>query len=177
MSRKLFKRLAAVCVSLIAIAFAGCSMLGGGNATSTESTKQKTQMKAEDFVGTYTSHYENGTENGDLEFTLEIKEDKTYTLTGNEKDEEGSWKSHTVNGEVQLICLPEKRENQVKCEFTLTMLDDGTVMAKSELLLDSSFSLALGGASVDYASAFGRTYTQGGEYSSYYITTVIFKKK
>ena len=50
-------------------------------------------------------------------------------------------------------------------------------VSKSELLLDSSFYLSLGGASVDYASAFGRTYTQGGEYSSYYITTVIFKKK
>ena len=171
MSRKIFKRLAAVCISLMAIGFAGCSLLSGGNAV------QETQMKAEDFVGTYTSRYENGAENGDLEFTLEIKEDKTYTLTGNKKDEAGSWKSHTVNGEVQLICLPEKKEDQVKCEFTLTMLDDGTVMAKSELLLDSSFYLSLGGASVDYISAFGRTSIKGGEYDSYYITTVIFKKK
>ena len=160
-----FKRIAVVCVALIAVCFAGCSLFGGDNGKGAKSSG--------DFVGSYTSIYENGIENADTSFDLEIKKDKTFTLKGNGRDFSGVWKSKTVNGEVQVICFPIVEEKVTKCEFTLTMLNDGTVMAKSEVLEDPFNGISVG--KTYNFSAFGRSKIDDITY--YYITTVIFEKK
>lgn len=164
MIAKIFKRFSLMGIFLALICFAGC--LGG---------TQNAQKSATDFVGTYTSIYENGVEYASTSFDLEIKEDKTFTLKGNGGDFSGTWKSKTVNGDVQLICLPTVQDKATKCEFTLTLLDDGTVMAKTEVLEYDN----IGGLSfpswTSYFSVFGSSKID--DYTYYYITTVVFEKK
>lgn len=163
MIAKFFKRFSIAGIFLAMICFAGC--LPTGNAQNGKS--------ATDFVGTYTSIYENGIENADTSFDLEIKDDKTFTLKGSGKDVSGTWKSKTVNGDVQVICLPTVKEKNTKCEFTLTMLDDGTVMAKTEVLEYTNSSLNW--TYISQFSVFGSSKIDDNYY--YYITTVVFEKK
>lgn len=159
MIAKFFKRFSLVGIFLALICFAGCLPINS--------------KSAKDFVGTYTSIYENGMEDADTSFDLEIKEDKTFTLKGNGKDVSGTWKSKTVNGDVQIVCLPTVKEKNAKCEFTLTMLDDGTVMAESDVLEHTSSSMSY--TFIYNFSAFGTSKID--DISYYYITTVIFEKK
>ena len=163
MIAKLIKRFSLMGIFLALIYFAGCLPTGD---------TLEVQKSAADFVGSYTSIYENGIRNGNTSFDLEIKEDKTFTLQGNGKDVWGTWKSKTVNGDVQVICLPMEKEKSTQCEFTLTMLDDGTVMAKTEVL--EYTSIIFDKTYIFQFSVFGSSKIDDNSY--YYITTVVFEK-
>ena len=98
--------------------FSGCDILGG-----------KGNIDVNDYVGSYKSIFIDS-QKGDnsITFSLEIGEDKTFSLQGNGLEYTGSWKSYTQNGRAEILCYRITPYNP-KAYFSVCMLDDGTLMA------------------------------------------------
>ena len=93
----------------------------------------------QDYVGEYESVFVDSQNSYDsLTFVLEIKEDGTFKLKGNDDTINGTWKTYTEGDATQVLCIADdsyrfSREYPTAWNpyFTLCFLDDGTLMASS----------------------------------------------
>ena len=130
--KKVYLSIALLLTLLFACFVGGCTQL---------TNNSKTESKASDYVGTYTSYFVDSQNDADqISFTLEITKDNTFELTrydnGDYKTYSGYYKSYTENGQTQLLCLVEEgytwndhHPNAWNPYFSVCMLDDGSLMA------------------------------------------------
>lgn len=89
------------------------------------------------YIGAYESTFVDAqTDKNTLSFTLVINRDNTFTLkrlaSGNVMEEyTGYYKSYTIEGKKELLCIMDEKQGSSSWTpfFTLTKLDDGTLMA------------------------------------------------
>ena len=113
------------CLILVLMVFFSCLTMSGCDPVGQEA-----------FVGEYKSVFvdSQNTDNS-ISFSLEIKEDGTFVLDGH-RSYSGTWKSYTQSGTTQLVCIEEEgytygtsTPNAWSPYFSLSLLDDGTLMA------------------------------------------------
>ncbi len=112
------------------------------------------------YCGTYSSIFvDSQNDEGNISFTLTINSDKTFELsrTPNSLTYKGTWKSYTDNNsnKTQLICYEKEgyKFNDYHPDawspyFTLTMLDDGTLMAAAGSTSSSYLITAFGSGGI-----------------------------
>lgn len=105
------------------------------------------------FCGTYSSIFvDSQNKEESISFTLTINNVKTFELnrTPISLDYKGTWKSYTDSNKTQLICYEwnSSYPNAWNPYFTLSMLDDGTLMAAAGSTSSSSLSTAFGSGEI-----------------------------
>ena len=117
--------------------------------------------KTSAYAGSYTSVFvDSQSDTKPISFQLTVRKDETFTLIRRSGEAEihygGTYKSHTANGETQLLCLIQegfkwnsKYPNAWNPYFTLSKLDDGTILASpGNTVTSSSTSSAFGWAQI-----------------------------
>ena len=92
------------------------------------------KQSEQNFAGTYKSCFiDQQTAGNKASFTLIIKEDNTFSLlrTDTSKLTKGSWTTATLDNTKQVLCYSNTHENNYYPYFSLTMTDDGKLIASA----------------------------------------------
>ena len=113
--------------------------------------QEQNGIKKEDFYGVYNSVFVDAdNEKNSISFELEIKSGGSFTLSRMDKNRvyEGEWYSYDDAGTVKLLCTVTSGykwggagEDVWNPYFTLTMTEDGTVMANAPLTVGTESKL------------------------------------
>ena len=165
---------------LVLTLFISCVVFLIGCEFQPQGVENDDAVKKEDFYGSYHSIYvDSQTKKNSAYFELEVKSDGTfyYKRTDTGLECSGEWRSYNEDGTVKLLCtastsgLMPGTLNVWNPYFTLTMADDGTLIANAPL--GTGFSKSFAGTEVfynlDLVSAFGIGALQ-------WIQLVIFEK-
>ena len=139
--------------------FSGCTFFNKEDKATKNAAAENVDIDA--YMGSYTSFFVDAqNEASNIHFSLVLEENNKFYFDGNGLSYEGEWKTFTQDGKVQMICYEtygyqwnELYPNLWSPYFTLSFLDDGTLMATPAVK----------------PNAFG-----GGEFLS--VTLVLFEK-